>query len=74
MKKFTWTVEITIDETWVEDGFDLTDERAHDIIMHALPYSYGHETKAKVIKRPPDAEVAKAMGYSSVDHYLARRK
>lgn len=62
MKKFKWTVEITVDETWVADGFDLTDERAHAIVCNDLSYAFGHEIKCKVIARPSMAEVNIAQG------------
>lgn len=59
MKKFTWTVEFTVDETWVADGFDLDDERAHLMIQKDLAYAYPSETSAKVIKAPEHASILK---------------
>lgn len=64
MKKFTWTVEFTVDETWVEDGFDLTDERAHLMIQNDLTYAYPSEISAKVIKKPSRVSILKMQGYS----------
>lgn len=52
---YRWVLEIEVHKTWVEDGFDLTDERAHSILAHALPYAYGAELRAKVLEAP-DAE------------------
>lgn len=72
--KFKWTIEIEVDETWVADGFDATDDRMHDMLAHHLPYAYGHELGAKVLTRPPDEAVAKAQGYRTVKEYLADRK
>lgn len=66
-KRFKWVVEFEVDETWVEDGFDLTDERALDIIRDALPYAYEFEVGAKVLSAPPADEVAHAMGYESAE-------
>lgn len=63
MKRFKWTVEIEIDETWVADGFDITDDRLLDIIAHALPYAYGHEFTGKVLSAPKRSEVLRAQGY-----------
>ena len=63
MKRYKWTVVFEIDETWVADGFDLTDERAQDIIAHALPYAYGHELGAKVIDAPDPNDIRRAQGY-----------
>ena len=63
MAKFKWTVEFTVDETWVADGFDLTDERAHAMLNEDLRFAHSHELKAKVIKAPTALEVAKAQGF-----------
>jgi hypothetical protein len=62
-----WTLEIEVDETWVADGFDLTDERAHAMLANDLRYAYGHELKAKVLTRPPDEVIAQVQGYKSVE-------
>jgi len=62
-KTFKWTVEFAVAETWVADGFDLDEERALAMIENALPFAYGHEFKAKVIKAPAKAEILKAQGY-----------
>jgi hypothetical protein len=74
MKFFKWTVEIEVSETWVEDGFDLTDDRAHSIMTHALPHAYGHEIRCKVVAHPPDQDVASAQGYKFVNDYRKERR
>ena len=38
--KFKWKVEFEVDETWVADGFEMTEERAKLMIENSLPYSY----------------------------------
>jgi hypothetical protein len=60
---YRWVVEIEVHETWVEDGFSLDDEKAHDMMMHRLPYANGHELKARVLSSPPEKSVRKAQGY-----------
>ena len=65
MKTYKWTVTFEIDETWVADGFEMTDERAHEIIWNALPYATGDELQAKVIKAPSQAAIKKAQGYET---------
>lgn len=60
---FKWTVEIEVHDTWVMDGFDLTDERAHDMLSRELGYAYGHELRARVIKAPPADDIRWAQGY-----------
>lgn len=60
---FTWTVEFTVTENWVADGFNLTDERAHSIICNALPYAFGHELQAKVLTAPDSKAIRRVQGY-----------
>lgn len=50
MKFKKWIVEIQVSENWVEDGFNLTNETAHKMLAEFLPYAYGYELKAKVLK------------------------
>ena len=65
---FTWTVEFQVSRTWVEDGFDLTDERALDMLSEDLSYAnIERELKAKVLSAPDPHEVAQAMGYKDAD-------
>lgn len=48
-----WTVEFSVDEIWVADGFDLTDERALDMLSSDLAFAMPEvELQAKVIKAP----------------------
>jgi len=60
MKTFKWVVEFEVIETWVEDGFDIDEDRAQDMLANALPFAYGHELKAKVIKAPDPKLIEKA--------------
>ena len=60
MKTFKWVVEFEVTENWVEDGFDIDEDRAQDMIANALPFAYGHELKAKVIKAPEPKLIKKA--------------
>lgn len=74
MKRFyKWTVEVEMDPMWVADGFDLTDERAVDMVRAYMPHVYGHEVRARVLSRPPDEAVATEMGFKSVEEYLKDR-
>lgn len=61
-KFFKWIVEIAIAETWVEDGFDLTDERMHDMLTSAIGYAKSTEIRCRVIKRPSMADVNTVQG------------
>jgi hypothetical protein len=60
MKTFKWVVEFEVTENWVEDGFDIDEDRAQDMLANALPYAYGYELKAKVIKAPDPKLIKKA--------------
>lgn len=61
-KWFRWTVEFQVTENWVADGFDLTDERAFGMLANDLQYAYGHELKARVVRKPSKAAIEKAEG------------
>lgn len=63
----SWTVEIAMDELWVADGFDLTDQGMHDIMTSHFGHVHGHEVKCKVLKRPADEVIAKLQGYVNKD-------
>lgn len=68
MAKLKWTVEFSVDESWVADGFILTDNRALDMLSHDLGWAnIGTELGAKVIKGPDPAKIAKLQGYPSVE-------
>jgi hypothetical protein len=68
MAKLKWTVEFSVDETWVADGFILTDERALDMLSHDLGWAnIGTELRAKVIKAPDPEKIAKLQGYKTVE-------
>lgn len=68
-ERFTWTIKFTVHPTWVADGFDLTDERALDMLSHDLSYAnIGEELDAKVIEAPDADEIAMEQGYESAEH------
>ncbi len=71
MAKFKWVVEFEVDETWVADGFNLTKERAFDMLQHDLSFAYEHELKASIIKAPSNTSIAKVQGYKTVEAFLA---
>lgn len=72
MSKLKWTVEFEVSPTWVEDGFDLTDEDALDMLAHRLPWAnIGLELNARVVARPDAAAVANLTGetVAAVEHH-----
>jgi hypothetical protein len=60
MKTFKWVVEFEVTKNWVEDGFEINENKAQDMIANALPYAYGNELKATVIKSPDQKLIKKA--------------
>lgn len=63
---YTWTLELKVSETWVEDGFQFADsEEAQERFAALLPYAHSHEFAARVLSAPKDSDVAKAQGYKS---------
>lgn len=50
--KLKWTIEFSIDEGIVKDGFNFTNERAQNMIENHLIFAYGDEVKARVISKP----------------------
>ena len=73
MAMLKWTIEISVDTTWVADGFDFTKERAENMILNDLLWAYSHEVKAKIIKAPAPEKIAKIQGYSSVADMMKSR-
>ena len=63
MKTFKWVVEFEVTENWVEDGFNIDQDRANDIIANALPFANGAEFKATVLKAPDAKLIRKIQGY-----------
>lgn len=64
-KKFKWVVEIEVDEVWVADGFDLSNEKAQETLLNGiLQYAYSYEKSLKVLKAPKQKAILKAQGYT----------
>lgn len=68
--KWTLTVELSIDPSWVADGLDVserTDEIGEAILGYLLPYAHGQEcsAKVKVTKAPKPETIRKEQGYEN---------
>ena len=61
-KKYEWTVKIAVDPVWVADGFNLTEERLHEMVLSDLSYARHSEVKVKIIAAPDPARIAKEQG------------
>lgn len=65
MAMLKWTVEFEVDESWVADGFTLTDERALDMLSHDLQWAIvDTELSARVVKAPSEDRIAKLQGWT----------
>lgn len=58
--KYTWTVEFEVEENWVADGYQITDEVAQDMIEESCSYAYSNEVTGRVIKAPARVDILKA--------------
>jgi hypothetical protein len=65
MKTFKWVVEFEVTETWVADGFNITNQKAMGMMEEALPFASGAEFKATVLKAPDAKLIRKTQGYTS---------
>jgi hypothetical protein len=72
--RLKWIVEFEVDESWVADGFELTNERASDMMSEALPYAYGPEHSARVLHAPEPDLIATIQGYKSAADRAERDK
>jgi len=52
--KCRWTVQFSVSDNWIADGFELTQEDVERMIQERIPYAYPHEVTAE-IRRAPDA-------------------
>ncbi len=63
-KKFSWTVEISVSETWVADGFDLDIEDLRNMVEARLPYIRPSEYAVRITAKPLRSAIKQAQGYS----------
>jgi len=70
-RKFVVQVTMTVDDLWIEDGFDLNSRESikdfQEFIQRRIPYAYSHEfkVKAKLISGPDKKTVRKLQGYAN---------
>ena len=68
-KFYTWTVELSVSATWVADGFDFEDDDAVAALLleGRLSHCRSDEVRGRVIKAPPEAEIAYEQGENVPD-------
>jgi len=63
MAKLTWLVEISVDESWVADGFTLTGDRVKEILLEGpLGFATEDEVDARIVSAPDLDEIKKLQG------------
>lgn len=60
---YKWTVEIQVSDTWVEDGFNLTKDRLHEMVCNDLVHAHGSEIEVKILKAPSAKSIRIEQGY-----------
>ena len=63
MKFIKWVVEIQVEESWIADGFNLTEERLHNMVSKDLAYIFSTEIKTKILNKPSTQRIKKLQGY-----------
>ena len=62
--KLKYIVELSIEDTWIEDGFDIrTKQDIKDLLQRLLPFANGQEVGGRVIHAPSLKLVKKLQGY-----------
>jgi hypothetical protein len=64
-KMYRWVVAFNVADTWVADGFDMSDARAEAMISREIGSAYKWETSASVIAAPSPIKVVREQGYSA---------
>lgn len=62
-QRIKWVIEVSVDKSWVADGFDFTKQRARDMVGHALPMANGNEYDARILAKPDPLTVRRIQGY-----------
>jgi len=63
MEGFTWIGSITVAKCWVEDGFELTEQRLKEMILSDLTFATSDEVEVKILKAPSKKAIRKVQGY-----------
>lgn len=70
-----YVVEFGIDESWIQDGYELTQNRVKAMIEKELSFAYSGETYAKILEMPTDEQIAQIQGFENVEQlHKVRRK
>ena len=64
MESYTWTVEFQVNAVWVADGYNLTAERAKEMLAADLRDAFEHEIAARIISAPHPAAILAERGHT----------
>lgn len=63
-KWFTFVIEFKVHRNIVEDGGEMNNDQAHDMLSSRFPFAYNTELKARLIEKPTRKAIRKAQGYT----------
>jgi methyl coenzyme M reductase subunit D len=67
MKNWTIKLKLSVDETWIKDGFDAKErlEQIEELITQLLPYAFANEfrVKASIETAPKEEDIKRLQGY-----------
>lgn len=66
-KPFSWVVRFTVAPLWIQDGFSISDERAHSMLSSEVGYAHGFELGAEVLEAPSPLQIVRMQGYAKED-------
>ena len=69
--KLYWTVSIGIEDLWVGDGFELTEEGIREMVIGCLYGAYDHEVDVKLLQTPQQVDLDKVNSseyWEAIDH------
>lgn len=70
---YKWILELEVNETWVADGFNLTEKQWKDWAADGLAHLNASEFRTRVIHAPSVDSIAKAQGFDSADELAAAK-
>ena len=64
-RRYKWTLEIEVDESWVADGFDFNENRVQDLTESLIGYAKPGEVSIRVIEAPTANRIREAQGFQA---------
>lgn len=65
-KRLSWTIKVSVNKSWVADGFNPDADRFKEAIVRvAIPGAYNHEVGVRILEDADQKEVARLQGFKS---------